>query len=224
MKTSTRFLSVAALAIGTASTPAFADGDADSLSALSAQWWQWAFSIPTNINPLTDADGRHCMVGQRGPVWFLAGTWPGTGPTARTCTVPEGTALFFPILNSVWVNTPACDGSFTVAQLRAKAAFDIDGASGLSVLLDNRPVRSLRRIRSDVFATAFPQGDLFGSPPCLVAGQLYSPSVDDGYYVRLPGLSQGTHHLSIRGTNTSGFAVDVFYTLNVVKVATKERD
>ena len=227
MKAGTRFLGVVALAIG-ASNPAFADRDSkESLSELSAQWWQWAISIPAKVNPLTDVGalgGQYCMVGQRGDVWFLAGSTSGR-ETRRSCTLPEGMPLYFPAINTVWINTPECDGeAFNVAQLRAKAAADIDGATGLSVLLNNRPVKNLRRVRSEVFAVAFPDDNIFGSPPCLKRDQLYSPAVDDGYYVRLPGLSQGVHHLSIRGTNTGGFAVDVFYTLNVVKTAVRQRD
>ena len=81
---------------------ALADGGAapGPLSELTAEWRQWAYSIPTSQNPQEDATGQYCMVGQRGPVWFLAGVflgWPGT--ITRTCTVPEGKALFFPVIN-----------------------------------------------------------------------------------------------------------------------------
>ena len=233
MKASTRFLGILAVALG-AATPAFADRDSkdvrdsrEPLGELSAQWWQWAISIPAKVNPLTDAGalgGQYCMVGQRGDIWFLAGSTTEL-ETRRSCTVPEGMPLFFPVINTVWINTPACDGeAFNVTQLRAKAAADIDGAKGLSVLLDNRPIKNVQRVRSDVFATAFPDDNIFGSPTCLKRDQLYSPAVDDGYYVKLPGLSHGVHTLSIRGINTGGFAVDVFYTLNIVKVSTRERD
>ena len=57
------------------------------LSELSAEWWQWVYSIPqpyatdTAIsNPLFDPTGASCMVGQQGSVWFLAGTNGATGP------------------------------------------------------------------------------------------------------------------------------------------------
>lgn len=214
-----------AVAIGLAvGAPAFADDDSsESLSALSAQWWQWALSIPAAVNPLVDATGAHCMVGQRGAVWFLAGSTTGA-PAVRSCTVPEGTPFFFPVINTVWINTPACDGLvLSVAQLRALAAGYIDGATGLSVVLDNRPVTSLRRVRSDAFAAAFPEANLFGAP-CVGPGQIESPSVDDGYYIKLRGLEAGLHSLRIRGTNTYGFSVDVSYTLNVVKTLLKDRN
>ena len=39
----------------------------------AGKWWQWAISIPSNINPLTDNTGTHCAERQQGPVWFLPG-------------------------------------------------------------------------------------------------------------------------------------------------------
>src|SRR5271165_1067684 len=71
---------------------AFADSerakseDSDSLKQLSAEWWQWALSIPTSVNPLADTTGEKSMVGQHGPIWFLAGSSTG-GMVTRTCSV-----------------------------------------------------------------------------------------------------------------------------------------
>src|SRR5262245_58010405 len=78
--------------------PAFAD--AVSFKQLSAEWQQWALSVPTPVNPQLDTTGEHCMVGQRGSVWFLAGVFGG-GSATRTCVVPEDTVLFFPVINFV---------------------------------------------------------------------------------------------------------------------------
>jgi hypothetical protein len=210
-----------AISLAAASPARAADDSHESLRELTAQWWQWALSIPAAVNPLADTTGEFCMVGQRGPIWFLAGFFGSSVPVQRTCSVPEGVPLFFPVINTVWINTPVCDGLvLSVAELRAKAAADIDGATGLSVLLNNRPVGPLRRVRSEVFYTAFPRGNLFGAD-CLFSTP-QSPSVDDGYYLKLKGLREGQHHLSIRGTSAGGFSVDAFYTLNVVKTALRD--
>ena len=97
---------VALLGIGFAlcvsSKVALADDHVD-LSQLSARWWQWAFSIPTGQNPLTDQNGEDCMVGQRGSVWFLGTVVPVSPSTkaTRACKVPEGTTLFFPVINAL---------------------------------------------------------------------------------------------------------------------------
>ena len=161
---------------------------------------------------------RHCMVGQRGPVWFLAGAFSGQ-PTVRICSVPDNVSLFFPVTPGVGFDTPgACDQNnteYTLAYLRKLVAPPIDGATGLSVLLNNRPVERVRRVRSESFSVTLPPGNIFEfwGNKCIVAGQVYSPAADDGYYARLRPLPAGQHHLSIRGTDANGFAVDVFYTL-----------
>ena len=85
------------------------------------------------------------MSGQRGDVGFLAGTF--TGRTfSRRCTVPQGVPLFFPIVNTVQVNTPfICgqDGPLSVAEMRANTAASIDGASGVTATLDSAPLLNL---------------------------------------------------------------------------------
>ena len=48
---------------------------------------------PASVNPLTDEVGTNCMVGQRGSIWFLSGFF-GIGSATRTCSVPEGVAVF----------------------------------------------------------------------------------------------------------------------------------
>jgi hypothetical protein len=100
---------------------AFGDANSEFFAKLSAVWWQWALSIPTSVNPQLDTTGKDAVVGQRGSVWFLAGFFGG-GPATRTCSVPQGTALFFPVINSVNINIPdVCGqmGTLTVSQLRA---------------------------------------------------------------------------------------------------------
>jgi hypothetical protein len=41
---------------------------ADSFEDLSAEWWQWALSIPASVNPQLDTTGEDAVVGQRGKV------------------------------------------------------------------------------------------------------------------------------------------------------------
>jgi hypothetical protein len=199
---------------------------ADPLKELSAQWWQWALSIPSSVNPLADATGANCMVGQRDDVWFLAGSFGG-GTTSRRCSVPQGVPLFFPIVNSVNVNTPhVCGqkGPLSVAELRALVAPFIDTVSGLTATLDSRALKGVRRIQSVPFVTALPMDNIFvgpcgGKPQDSPAG-IFSPSVDDGYYVLLEGLSAGVHTLQFTAANTD-FNVNVTYTLDVIPVKLK---
>ena len=51
-----------------------------------------------------DTTGEFASLGQSGPVWFLAGTFGST--VTRTVTIPAGKTLFFPILNTIWINIP----------------------------------------------------------------------------------------------------------------------
>lgn len=218
------FFRVCAVAVGFAAAPVFATGgdDGDSFRELSAQWWQWAHSIPAGANPLLDTTGAKCMVGQRGPLWFLAGATTGS-PTARSCTVPQGTTLFFPVLNYSWINTTECgEPVYTIAEMRALVAPEIAGATGLAVVLDGVPLTGFRRVRSEAFSSVFPKRNLYGAE-CIVAGKPYR-SVDDGYYMKLRGLTAGTHVLNIRGTSLTGFVVDVTYTLNVVPTGLRDND
>jgi hypothetical protein len=211
---------------------AFADGGATPgpLSELTAEWWQWALSIPTDQNPQTDASGQYCMVGQRGPIWFLAGVFGGGPPVARTCSVPEGTTLFFPITNAINFNTPNVCGqgsdNLTVKEMRAFSKTTIDGTTDLSIQVNGKPANKLmQRIASQVFEVALPEENVFDGECSGLGGVpagIYSPAVDDGYYVTLGPLKQGTEIIHFQAAAGPGGAdEDVTYTLTVVPVLTK---
>jgi hypothetical protein len=222
------FLPTVALAAFVFTAPtAFAHDDMHgaSLRSLSAQWAQWTLSTPAASNALLDSTGASCMVAQRGPVWFLTHSLSNQ-PTVRTCTVPDNVELFVPIYADIGVNTPGCeqpDVDLSVAELRSLIAPHIDSAGGISVLLDNRPVDRVQRVRSGVYTMTLPAGNLpeaLGTT-CLVPGQVYSPGVADGYFVRLHPLLPGPHQLSFRVAFADGFSVDVSYTLNVTRTTTR---
>ena len=77
----------------------------------AAAFWQWVLGVPHNnysaqskrqrVNPLKDTTGAHCAEHQIGDVWFLAGSW--VGSVNRSCTIPAGRSLFFPLINNVYV-------------------------------------------------------------------------------------------------------------------------
>jgi hypothetical protein len=157
-------------------------------------------------------------------VWFLAGVFGG-GTATRTCSVPENTSLFFPVINSVNVNSPNLCGqgqaNISVKDLRVGPKGFIDGSSDLAVELDDKPVY-IERIRSAPFEVALPHGnifDLFCGGPGSGGSGIFSPSVDDGYYAKVDPLKPGKHKLHIHAANHSqGFTLDVTYQLTVVKV------
>lgn len=207
----------------------------DNLSALTAEWWQWAVSIPTTVNPLVDTTGSNCMVGQHGPIWFLAGVSSG-GAADRTCSIPDDKFLFFPVANIINFNTPNVCGQdsndIPIQTLRQLSAAFIDVISAASVELDGNPLRGVRRIRSQVFAVSVPEDNLFQAacasltPPSSLPADVYSPAVDDGLYVLLPPLNPGPHTLHFRAMNRDGsFTQDVTYRLNIKQVnVTRDRE
>jgi hypothetical protein len=198
------------------------------LPAFTALWWEWVFSIPAPDNPNLDPTGAKCMVGQRDFVWFLAGVFGG-GSASRTCSVPADKTLFFPAINSFFINTPNCGQgpeNLTVKFMRAQVKPFIDAAQNLSVTVDGADVKKtlLRRVQSDPFVTALPADNIFGPDACapgvpLPAG-IYSPSVDDGFYVTVPPLNPGAHTIHFHAESGT-FTQDVTYNLTIVAVLLK---
>jgi hypothetical protein len=205
--------------------------DFEAQSRVSSEWWQWALSIPTSINPMLDVTGENCVVGQHGPVWFLAGFFFG-GTGTRMCSVPDNESLFLPLANSINFNTPNVCGqhakNIPVRQLREMSASFIGGVTNVSAELDGKPIEHVRRIRSEVFAVSLPEDNVFDAP-CQnlsnVPAGIYSPAVDDGLYVSLGPLEAGPHSLHFHAENTGqGFTQDVTYLLTAVHVLGQHRE
>jgi hypothetical protein len=103
-------LILAAPTVFAADNPQVISPDRANYAQLSVKWWQWAYSIPASDNPLSFAktqDGATCATGQSGDTWFLGGLFtapgekfPNGGLVKRTCNVPAGKSIFFPIFNA----------------------------------------------------------------------------------------------------------------------------
>jgi hypothetical protein len=177
---------------------------------------------------LVDTTGANCAVGQQGDVWFLAGTFAAPSAT-RTCSIPAGKTLFFPLINQVNFNTPKeCfqgPAALNVHDMRAGAASLVGGGQNISVELDGHPVTSFQRLQSNVFKVTLPADNIFNpfctdNPPREGADGLpagtYKPAIDDGIYVTLSPLRPGQHTLHFHAENPSaGVLVDVTYTLHI---------
>jgi hypothetical protein len=187
------------LVAGTASAPCTAGDDfvvspgesvgGRSQAEWSRAWWEWAASFEYSESPVADRTGRHCHLGQDGPVWFLAGTY-GTRRTIRTCTVPRGKYLFFPLIN--YVVFPRGDTTITCASATETARSITDQPSLLVLDLDGRQVRDLVSYRQAT-ATCFDLG-VRAKP-----GRRVFPTAANGYYVMLKPLSPGKHALNFGG-------------------------
>jgi hypothetical protein len=191
----------------------------------SARWWQWSYSLPTTRHPLFDT--ARCDAGQSGKVWFLGGTFTliqqgneVVGVAERTCHVPAGKALFFPLLNAEWDNVcPPLDPPLSVPQLRQAAAAALAGATGLTATIDGHEVADVDdfRVRSPRFAVTIPAANVWRSfgPPCdTIAAGRYAPIVADGWYLLVRPLSHGKHTLHFTG-GIPGFRLDITYHLNI---------
>jgi hypothetical protein len=184
----------------------------------AAAWWQWALSIPADHSPGLDATGADAAQGQSGPVWFLAGVFGTTEPVERTITIPSGKALFFPVINFVWISTGPTDPQ-TAEGIREIIEPAADAVTGLACKIDGVPVKHLTayRAESPLFDVTLPAGDIFGAGPAT-----YGPSMDQGYYLMLTPLSPGKHTIHFKGSMPATidpywtpFSLDVTYHITV---------
>lgn len=179
-----------------------------------AEWWQWIGSIPASENPIFDETGEKCVVGQRGPVWFLAGVLNRLGTATRTCSIPEGTALFFPIANISLAAGPPPAPPMSLREMRDFTKSILNAVTDLLIELDGVPIRDLDlfRFTSPVFVCTLPPNNTFQAPPGA-----YFPAVDEGFYVMLTPLPVGEHRLRIHEENPSiNLVLDATYHLTVV--------
>lgn len=170
----------------------------------SRAWWQWAGSFRRDESPIADRTGALCDRRQASNVWFLAGTY-GTQRTIRTCTVPRGKYIFFPLIN--YVVMPSVGRPVSCEGVRSRAAAITDNPATLVLEIDGTRVDGLARHRQET-RECFDMGKL-ADPPAQVF-----PSAANGYYVMLRPLSPGTHVLNFGGMLTSMIQA-VTYTLNV---------
>jgi hypothetical protein len=185
-----------------------------SYNELAGDWWNWAVQFPLATNPIVEDGAVDCTRGQTGKIWFLAGNFGGQlgepNPSDRTCTIPGGKALFFPLANSLfWAPE---DGSLDAVRLLAM---------GL-----NNPISELT-ITIDGVSIADPFAYRAQSPPggfALRFGPLLADlgielcicdqAVADGYWILLAPLPKGTHVINFT-SKSAVFNLDVTYHLTV---------
>jgi predicted metal-dependent hydrolase len=162
----------------------------------SAEWWKWAFSLPTNQNPLLDPDGSNATNGQPfQSVFFIAGIYEASGAVTRKFSVPANSYLFLGPRNVEGDNVDVVP-PLSAAEIRNLAAGFIDLVTELHVSIDGVPVTNLfdHRAISPVFSVNLPDTNniytyQYGHP---VTG-LIDPIVSDGYWVMIAPLPPGPH-------------------------------
>lgn len=179
----------------------------------TAKWWQWLLSTPQPNNPLTDTTGKNCGQNQNGPVWFIPGTEGGAA--TRTCTIPAGKAILFPIINAEcsFSERPTLK---TESDLSQCAKSQNNPTTNLQASVDGVNLQQLDkyRVTSPLFNLTFPAKNIFGSPVGT------TQAVADGWYVFLQPLASGKHEVHFSGitpgnptTGSSTFSVDLTYHL-----------
>ncbi|MFF4433593.1 signal protein [Streptomyces sp. NPDC001513] len=157
---------------------------------LQARWWNWAASSPARSNPVKDPDGTFCAENQPGDVWFLAGSFG--EKRQRTCSVPAGRPVAFPLVNLV------ADATDCASWMK--------GAKGAAVL-DGRPLTVERYEGSEIRLKG-----VEGNPVTTGAGSFGGLAC--GLWVQIDPLSPGAHTLRIEGSSGS-FELSVGYELQV---------
>ena len=201
----------------------------------SAAWWQWNFSLPTTNSPIQDT--APLSTGQTGTVWFVGGTFGGSGDQIRirSASVPESTALFVGIMES-WADNADCPvpDNYSTEYLRALAANAQNSALGMSCTIDGKDTVDLNspayRVQSPVFTYTMPgvhnyAYDIFGATCYFKTSGNYtiSGAVADGVYLMIAPLSPGSHTVHFSGSVPTGFIFppyfyvqDITYNLTVV--------
>jgi hypothetical protein len=209
---------------------------------LSARWWDWSLESPNiPINPNTDPTAGSslvpapvdCSLDQSGPVWFLAGATPAEdyGSAYRTCAIPAGRFLFFPIFDA-WIDDLSCPGmppgTATAAELRSSVKSSVDGVSGMQASIDGLPVpglassqATLLRASASGFSYRLRTNNWlsdFCSPDVFPAGTRPPPpgAFADGVYLLIPPLRPGVHTLHWAATPGAGAVnQDITYVITV---------
>jgi len=200
----------------------------------SAKWWQWAMSIPKDENPMF---GGPCELHQSGKVFFLAGTHGGSD--LRSCTIPAGKAIFFPIVNLVMRSCPelatdaaSCENTTSESVLHECASWYMENSERTLLLeIDGVAIDDLDdyRAHSKTFFDASPENkDDRVAPlcsgsieenPCGVPVGSPRISAADGYWAMLRPLPVGQHQIrfaaSIEYESGGGFSLDVTYDIVV---------
>jgi len=184
----------------------------------TARWWQWAYALPTDDNPVADDSGKNCANNQSGSVWFLAGSFG--GKVTRECTIPSGVGILVPIINIACdsATEPALD---TEEKLEECAKSDQDAVIEKAISVDGVEIGNLDRYRfqSPVFDLQFPENNIDGVEPQAAKAK------SDGFWILLEPLPPGEHEIHFKAALGdpsdvgSIFALDVLYRLTVLEAA-----
>jgi hypothetical protein len=129
----------------------------------------------------------------------------------RNCTVPEGVAFFFPLINAE-CSTLEADPFYGGNEKELRACVKKFKIKDVFAEIDGVRVPNAKRYKalSPLFEFTVPENNVLGVPPNT------GNSVADGYYLMLAPLSAGQHEIRFGGTFPEfGFSLDITYNLTV---------
>jgi hypothetical protein len=157
----------------------------------AALWCRWLLSIQKQHNPALDNDGHNSAKDQNDPdVWFLAGSFGNETTVNRTCFIPNGSAIFFPIIVKECSFAEDTDLR-TEDELITRSSNDMDYVTRTELTLDGTCVHDFNqfRLQSETFKLDFPKDNVYDVEPQSTI------STCNGYWVFLKPLRPGMHHL-----------------------------
>lgn len=198
----------------------------EDYQALIEDWWTWIATIPKDEHhPLLDPDGTWTMQANdkynHQNVYFLGGSY--NASHTRNITIPEGTPLFFPVLDGGYWYAPTdaerawhwITGVDIYKEMKDKA--NIDRAYNWSATLDGKPLEA-PRVTTSLFNVNYPD-DTFYEYNTGRGGGSYTTLVD-GYWVYLEPLSVGKHKLYF-AADSPNYVTEAIVTLNVVPLSSQ---
>jgi hypothetical protein len=164
----------------------------------TAKWWQWALSIPSTNNPISDETGEHASTNQNGPVWFLAGTFGENKIPNRRCEIPYGKAVLFPVINyeANYLQDPQLNCN---SELIRHVTEDINDITTLIARFDGNNV-GICRVQSD--PSTFPL--IIHTENSLGVSGGHTIAAADGYWVFLRPMPTGKHDIYFHGACSGG--------------------
>jgi len=213
-----------------------------SQSELGDRWWQEMAGTPVRNHPAiyddsSDPNGRSGSSARAsetriGRIQLLAG-WFGYAPTYetpdtvnRTITIPAGSSLFFPMLNTAWWDGPLANG-------RPEAGINERGGPTEEELREffdwwasiATPVASIDGVRipdttshfqqsEDIFFSRYARDNILGVTVPHTSAQIAA-----GYWIGLMPLSPETHTITFGGLvdypdTENDFQLNVTYTIS----------
>jgi hypothetical protein len=186
------------------------------LASLTDSWWRLILSIDTppqqNPFPPTSYTGD-CSQLIQGNTLFLVGQVSSTGaPGHGTCTISSHTSVLFPLVNRIWIDcqslnqNPTHVGACAVPVKHPALGQPFEGYRSIATNLDATDlVATLDGVSLKPVEVESPPGgfevNLAANDPIFGLGVPTAPwhAVADGFWVLLPSLPIGTHHLTFGG-------------------------